>query len=163
MRICLKSTAPDRLCRKLALSMVWQRAMICSVLKVMDPLLGSSDAVPGLRVQFWACVCLNVCNGGAPWRNEGPMMQGRRHRRPLHGKARARACGGNPRALPDLAFGEVQRHSLYAKIDLSKLVSVSTHVKMSAMSEGYPVKTLFRVYRTYLYLACGTRCESSLF
>ena len=30
------------------------------------------------------------------------MMQGRRHSRPLHGKARARACGGNPRALPDL-------------------------------------------------------------
>ena len=30
------------------------------------------------------------------------MMQGRRHGRPLHGKARAMACGGNPRALPDL-------------------------------------------------------------
>ena len=30
------------------------------------------------------------------------MMQGRRHYRPLHGKARAMACGGNPRALPDL-------------------------------------------------------------
>ena len=30
------------------------------------------------------------------------MMQGRRHCRPLHGKARAMACGGNPRALPDL-------------------------------------------------------------
>ena len=30
------------------------------------------------------------------------MMQGRRHWRPLHGKARAMACGGNPRALPDL-------------------------------------------------------------
>ena len=29
-------------------------------------------------------------------------MQGRRHSRPLHGKARAMACGGNPRALPDL-------------------------------------------------------------
>ena len=30
------------------------------------------------------------------------MMQGRRHWRPPHGKARAMACGGNPRALPDL-------------------------------------------------------------
>ena len=30
------------------------------------------------------------------------MMQGRRHGRPPHGKARAMACGGNPRALPDL-------------------------------------------------------------
>ena len=30
------------------------------------------------------------------------MMQGRRHGRPLHGKARAMACGGNLRALPDL-------------------------------------------------------------
>ena len=30
------------------------------------------------------------------------MMQGRWHWRPLHGKARAMACGGNPRALPDL-------------------------------------------------------------
>ena len=30
------------------------------------------------------------------------MMQGRRHCRPLHGKARAMACGGNPRVLPDL-------------------------------------------------------------
>ena len=30
------------------------------------------------------------------------MMQGRRHCRPHHGKARAMACGGNPRALPDL-------------------------------------------------------------
>ena len=29
------------------------------------------------------------------------MMQGRPHSRPLHGKARAMACG-NPRALPDL-------------------------------------------------------------
>ena len=29
------------------------------------------------------------------------MMQGRRHWRPPHGKARAMACGGNPRALPD--------------------------------------------------------------
>ena len=29
------------------------------------------------------------------------MMQGRRHCRPLHDKARAMACGGNPRALPD--------------------------------------------------------------
>ena len=29
------------------------------------------------------------------------MMQGRRHWRPLHGKARAMACGGNPRALTD--------------------------------------------------------------
>ena len=38
----------------------------------------------------------------APWRNGGPMMQGRRHCRPLHGKARTMACGGNPRALPDL-------------------------------------------------------------
>ena len=31
------------------------------------------------------------------------MMQGRRHCRPLHGKARAMACGGNPRALPDFS------------------------------------------------------------
>ena len=30
------------------------------------------------------------------------MMQGRRHGRPPHGKARAMACSGNPRALPDL-------------------------------------------------------------
>ena len=30
------------------------------------------------------------------------MMQGRRHGRPPHGKARAMACGSNPRALPDL-------------------------------------------------------------
>ena len=30
------------------------------------------------------------------------MMQGRRHWRPPFGKARAMACGGNPRALPDL-------------------------------------------------------------
>ena len=29
------------------------------------------------------------------------MMQGRRLRRPPHGKARAMACGSNPRALPD--------------------------------------------------------------
>ena len=29
------------------------------------------------------------------------MMKGRRHSRPLHGKARAMACGGKPRALPD--------------------------------------------------------------
>ena len=33
------------------------------------------------------------------------MMQGWRHGRPPHGKARAMACGGNPRALPD--FGVV--------------------------------------------------------
>ena len=32
------------------------------------------------------------------------MMQGRRHGRPPHGKARAMACGGNPRVLPDLGF-----------------------------------------------------------
>ena len=32
------------------------------------------------------------------------MMQGRRHCRPLHGKARAMACGGNPRALPDFIY-----------------------------------------------------------
>ena len=30
------------------------------------------------------------------------MMQGRRHGRPPHGKARAMACGGNPTALPAL-------------------------------------------------------------
>ena len=30
-------------------------------------------------------------SGGAPWRNGGPMMQGRRHWRPPHGKARAMA------------------------------------------------------------------------
>ena len=30
------------------------------------------------------------------------MMQGRPHSRPLHGKARAMACGGKLRALPDL-------------------------------------------------------------
>ena len=37
------------------------------------------------------------------------MMQGRRHWRPLHGKARAMACGGNPRALPDLRADAVRR------------------------------------------------------
>ena len=30
------------------------------------------------------------------------MMQGRQHSRPLHGKARAMACGGKPTTLPDL-------------------------------------------------------------
>ena len=44
--------------------------------------------------EFWSG--LGRGSGGAPWRNEGPMMQG------LHGKARAMACGGKPRALPDL-------------------------------------------------------------
>ena len=33
------------------------------------------------------------------------MMQGRRHWRPPHGKVRAMACSGNPRALPDLRAG----------------------------------------------------------
>ena len=50
--------------------------------------------------EFWSG--LGRGSGGAPWRNEGPMMQGRRHRRLPHGKARAMACGSNPRALPDL-------------------------------------------------------------
>ena len=50
--------------------------------------------------EFWSG--LGRGSGRAPWRNGGPMMQGRRHSRPLHGKARAMACGGNPRALPDL-------------------------------------------------------------
>ena len=53
--------------------------------------------------EFWSG--LGRGSGGAPWRNGGPMMQGRRHYRPLHGKARAMACGGNPRALPDLYTG----------------------------------------------------------
>ena len=35
------------------------------------------------------------------------MMQGRRHWRPPHGKARAMACGGNPRALPDFCVEAV--------------------------------------------------------
>ena len=43
------------------------------------------------------------------------MMQGRRHWRPPHGEARAMACGGNPRALPDL---ELQT-SLFIRTPLS--------------------------------------------
>ena len=35
------------------------------------------------------------------------MMQGRRHGRLPYGKARAMACGGNPRALPDLRAHDV--------------------------------------------------------
>ena len=41
--------------------------------------------------------------GGGSWRNGGPIMQGRQYCRPFYGKARAMACGGNPRALPDFS------------------------------------------------------------
>ena len=45
--------------------------------------------------EFWSS--LGRGSGGAPWRNEGPMMQGRRLRRPPRGKP-----GPWFRGLPDL-------------------------------------------------------------
>ena len=66
-------------------------------------MLQKSFCAAGIRFknpcEFWSG--LGRGSGGALWRNEGPMMQGRRLRRPPHGKARAMACGGKPRALPE--------------------------------------------------------------
>ena len=41
------------------------------------------------------------------------MMQGRRHWRPPNGKARAMACGGNPRALPDFILSVTQGPTIW--------------------------------------------------
>ena len=60
-------------------------------------MLQKSLRAAGIRFQnpceFWSG--LGRGSGGGPWRNGGPM--GRRHGRPPHGKARAMACGGNPK------------------------------------------------------------------
>ena len=74
------------------------------------------------------------------------MMQGRRHGRPPHGKARAMACGGNPRALPDFRpslRGRQRRRQALGTCGLSRRkFGAQKDPAMLMMPAAYPIRTL---------------------